>query len=213
MGPYWQYQALAEPVDPLAGGEYAPATMDWLPALPDLIPPGPALGVEPGVSNVVPIPDVALDPADLTFYPSLPELPDLLPHPWQVMPSLLAGVDLVIPAVVVDPPTVGPPGVTPPLIERVPDLPERQRRHVERVADLLNSLLRQGLIAQVRRDDGYEYTIHTGRYEMTRSPGADDGAEVGAKPGSLWVNTADNTVWVNVDETQGAAIWLRVTTS
>lgn len=213
MGPLWQYQSLAEPVDPLAGGEYAPATMDWLPSLPDLIPPGPALGVEPSVSNVVPIPDVAVDPADLTFYPSLPELPDMLPHPWAVLPSLLAGVDLVIPAIVTDAPVLGPPGAIDPLIDRYPDAPDRVRRHLERVAAILNSWIRKGYVGMERVDGVVQYDLFTGRYSEERDPGLDDDADIGAKPGMLWVNTATNAVWVNVDNSAGAAVWLRVTTS
>jgi hypothetical protein len=209
FGPAFQYQAYAEPLDITAGFVYDPDVMDWQPSLPDfaraadpLVPTGLYT-----VSQEATLVEAPPDGWSLTCYPDF-----VFDDPrwnWPNVPTRSTGERIAPP----DPPAVGPPGATPPLIERVPDLPERERRHVERVADLLNSLLRQGLVAQVRRDDGYEYTIHTGRYAEARNPSFDDGAAVGAKPGSVWCNTADNTVWVCVDETQGAAIWLRVTTS
>lgn len=55
-------------------------------------------------------------------------------------------------------------GIFKPFVERVPDAPQRLRRHTEKVADILNSLLRNGTIYQTAAS---EYAI-----DVTAVPGA-----------------------------------------
>ena len=44
----------------------------------------------------------------------------------------------------------------------------------------------------------------------TADPGADDDISEGQQPGFQWLNTTTPSYWVCADNTDGAAVWLRL---
>jgi hypothetical protein len=119
--------------------------------------------------------------------------------------ALIAGQSSVI--VPPDPPDVGPPRVTEPFVPRDPEAPRRTREHLDVVAMMLNSFLRQGLIARTGKED---FVIHTGRYAEPRPPTPDDGTAVGATAGATWFDSVGETFWLCKDPTQGSAVWVQI---
>ncbi len=135
------------------------------------------------------------------FGPPQTIVPPYPPSPW------------VAPAPPVVPP---PPGVPPPepirtfpnnyqpFVERSPVEEPRLRRHTEKVAALLNSLLLKGMIRQEGAED---FVIVGGAIVQDRDPTAIDDSTVGCAIGSSWVNRASQTTWICVANAVGSAVW------
>lgn len=57
----------------------------------------------------------------------------------------------------------------------------------------------------------HRYGLLYHNFDATTDPGATDDISPGHYTvGSMWVNTSDDTVWINVDNTDGAAVWKQV---
>lgn len=95
-----------------------------------------------------------------------------------------------------------------PLIPRAPRVDDNPTRvHTEKVSVLLNSLLRQGFIRQT--GDG-EYTMVSGAFVLPRAPVGTDDSSVGAVVGGFFINSLDNSVWINVNNSIGSAVWVKL---
>lgn len=123
------------------------------------------------------------------------------------------------------PPPVGPPPPPPPPqagviggarvnVPKIPvdiDLPQgRMRAHTQKVAGLLNSLLRQGYIRLVGQDD---YAIVGGAFALPRAPVASDDMTKGAVVGGTYVDTLNNDVYICTNNSVGSAIWRKISLS
>lgn len=125
------------------------------------------------------------------------------------------------PALVSPPPPLVPPpppppelGVLGPSRQEVPSIPRapaaedpRVRPHIDKVATLLNDLLRRGYIRQVGRDD---FEIVGGGFGLSRDPVATDDKTVGAVVGCNFVNITTQDVFVCVNNSVGSAVWKKV---
>lgn len=120
------------------------------------------------------------------------------------------------------PPPVGPPPPPPPpqtgaiggersQVPRVPvdlNMPMgRLRSHTQKVAGLLNSLLRQGYIKLTDTD---EYAVVGGGFALQRAPVASDDASKGAVVGGTFVDTLHNDVYICTNNSVGSAIWRKI---
>lgn len=83
------------------------------------------------------------------------------------------------------------------------------RGHTEVVELVLNALLRKGRISQIDKADDFE--IVAGGFRADRAPDANDDEDNGAFVGVTWFNRTDQSFWVCVDATAGAAVWRQVT--
>ena len=93
-----------------------------------------------------------------------------------------------------------------PFINRVPQVPERDRRFFDLVSNWFNCFVRKGLIVQGRRADDWQ--PFTGGFTAARDPGADDDtATIGAYPGASWVNTETLAIFFMKRGTTGTAVW------
>lgn len=107
-------------------------------------------------------------------------------------------------------PPPGPAGLagpTYPLVERHPDPqtdPARLRRITEKLSAVMNSLAGKGFI---RLDGVSSWTLLPGGFYQNHAPGPNDDVTAGAYPFMLWIDTSTNTVYVNVSNTQGTAVW------
>lgn len=120
-------------------------------------------------------------------------------------------------------PTVSPPTVPPPPpatgthpfgparreVMAVPRVPrttdDRLRQHIDKVADILTSLLRRGFIRLV--GDGQ---FDAGGMALPRAPAATDDSTVGAYVSMTFVDTTTNAVYVCVNNSVGSAVWVQV---
>lgn len=93
------------------------------------------------------------------------------------------------------------------LIPRDPLADVPTRRALDRISDILNSLMSEGRLGLFDRDG--RWTVGGGII-ATRPPAAGDDITVGALPGMNWVNTASQKVWVCASNTAGAAVWVAV---
>lgn len=82
-------------------------------------------------------------------------------------------------------------------------LADRTRNHTAKVADVLNSLLGKFEIVHL---SAKEYALGA-KFIEPRAPTASDDITQGAVPGSVWVDTLHNSVWINVANATGSAIW------
>lgn len=85
----------------------------------------------------------------------------------------------------------------------------RLERFSEKLSDLVNRLIEAG--ALVRTDSGWD--VRPRRHRYTRDPGAGDDDRLGVWENDFWTNTAANRLFVCLDATRGAAVWVRLTTS
>ncbi len=83
------------------------------------------------------------------------------------------------------------------------------RAHTEVVELILNSLMRKGRISQLAQTDDFE--IVAGGFVNDRDPDVDDDQTQGAFAGVTWTNRTDQTMWVCMDATEGAAVWRQLT--
>jgi len=219
-GPIYQYQQHVEPLfTGAAPTPYDPATLGWLPVLPDprqlLAPPGPDIQLGQFALPLFTSPAVPYDPADLAWSPSLPDAHQLLPPPGLlVVAQFGVSVGVLVPSVIV-PPDVGGPGRNTLQVPRVAVRGgefdgQRLRRHTEVVEIILNSLLRKGRLSQLEDADDFE--IVAPGFSATRNPTTSDDITRGATPGISWVNRSAQTVWYCMDATAGAAVWVQVQT-
>lgn len=92
-----------------------------------------------------------------------------------------------------------------PLIDRIPEeIDNRLRRVIDQIRNILNSVIRDGYL--VNKGPG-DWTMAAGPYNATRNPNADDDFSDGYIPGTIWINTDTNGIFICVDSTVGAAIW------
>jgi hypothetical protein len=109
------------------------------------------------------------------------------------------------------PPPVGTIGVGRRFVPQIPRAAQvtddRVRPHIDSVVTLLNSLLRMGYI---RQTDHGEFAISAGAFQLPRDPTVTDDETVGAQVGSLYINTATNSVWINTGNGRNAATWLKI---
>jgi len=91
-----------------------------------------------------------------------------------------------------------------PLVIRDPAADERTRRHMDQVAEIFNSLVQSGILQKTAIGS---YVIRAGGYVNSRPPGPHDDLTIGVVPGVQWVDTTAGTVWFNVRNSVGSAIW------
>ena len=103
-----------------------------------------------------------------------------------------------------------------PFLPRVPNLfddsgkvskhgDDRLRRFTELTQTVLNSLFAAGYIVQTGEN---VYAIHGGGYVQARAPGPNDDSTVGVEPLMLWLNSANDFVYLNVSNVIGGAQWV-----
>lgn len=81
------------------------------------------------------------------------------------------------------------------------------RRITQKLSALTNSLFEGGYIVQTGNN---KWVILPAVGRQARNPGATDDITAGYYPGTTWINTAAETVWVNVSNAAGAAVWKQV---
>lgn len=110
-------------------------------------------------------------------------------------------------------PPIGPGiGKNRPKVPRVPRYTTDTRRasHASEVIhNGWNALVDTGDIQQVGAN---RFVIRAGGFAAAADPTATDDVTIGAKPGSLWVNTVAGQAYVCISAAQGAAVWKQVTT-
>lgn len=163
-------------------------------------------------ANPEPDPAVQIYPP---FYPAISLTSPVVRYPFAPRPTNFSGN----PAYVTPPPPpdVPPPppppesGILGPARNQVPSIPRapaaedpRVRPHIDKVATLLNDLLRLGYIQQTGRD---EYAIIGGGFALPRAPTVTDDRTVGAVVGATFVNTTNDDVYVCVRNSVGSAVW------
>jgi hypothetical protein len=107
------------------------------------------------------------------------------------------------------PPPPGPPplpgaGPGKPLIDVVPDAPPRMRRHTQKVAEILNSLMTAGKLVQTGPKS---WSVAPADFILARAPTVDDDDTTGVLPGARWVDTNAGAIYFNIDASTGAAVW------
>lgn len=83
-------------------------------------------------------------------------------------------------------------------------LDPRLRRLTEIVSSLVNSLVGQGQIVQTGVES---WTITQGAWSGARPPSVGDDSTKGIKPGTVWIDTSANAIYVNISATPGFAVW------
>lgn len=102
-------------------------------------------------------------------------------------------------------PLIGPQRTDVPSIPRAPLAnDDRARPHMDKVATLLNDLLRKGYIRQIGRD---EYAISGGAFSFPRAPTVYDDNTVGAFVGATYVDTTTYDIYMCVNSSTGSAVW------
>jgi hypothetical protein len=119
------------------------------------------------------------------------------------------------PPLVPPPPTPGPgrPSKNKPFLPRVPDIStaygqDRLRRFTELVQTIFNSLFGNGDLVQTGQNT---YSLRSGGFSAPRAPTAMDDSSIGVKVGSVFVNTLNNSIYINVSSTIGSAVWVNLT--
>lgn len=96
-----------------------------------------------------------------------------------------------------------------PLLNRDPVIADaRLRRFTEILSSMYNSLVGRGYI---RQDSVGVWSLQTGAFQANRPPGINDDETVDVIPGSIWINTATSTAYMNIINTPGAAVWAVIT--
>lgn len=108
-------------------------------------------------------------------------------------------------------PTPGPSPTTAagsgrPVVARQPSREDatRQKRAMDRLADVFNSLGTAGVLLQT---GPHEWVVHPRVFEQTGNPSAANDVTFGAWPGDSWINTAAQTEWVCISNAAGLAVW------
>lgn len=84
----------------------------------------------------------------------------------------------------------------------------RAERAAEKLADIVNSLMRSGQLVQL---DAKEWQLNGSGIVEERDPLAVDDSTVGAFVGMTWVNSVTQTVFINTSSTPNAAVWKQIT--
>ncbi len=93
-------------------------------------------------------------------------------------------------------------------VPRDPKLEMPLRKFVDIVAGIVNDLQRRGILVKIGQSD---WTIaKTGGISSTRAPVVMDDETEGYSIGQVWVDTGFNRVYVAVDVTDSAAIWVLI---
>jgi hypothetical protein len=132
-----------------------------------------------------------------------------VPGPWNRFRALGAvGSPPAVPTVPPPPPVpaFGPGRAALPLVPRAPEADGRLRPFVDKVAGVFNGLIRAGHLL----GDGSGWRVLSGAVVLPRAPLPTDDATVGATVGQRFVNTLDQSVWVCVQNSPGAAVWKRL---
>lgn len=171
------------------------------------------LPVEP--SNIYLAPgSPALVGGDTSYAPEIVSGPAIRGAPWHyslVTDGLMQPPNGGRAPVIVNPTGPGK-GKQRPFFQRAPRPTEanylrRMASITEKQMNLLNSLIRQGVLAQSSAED---WLLRPGGFSAARGPLASDDDTDGVQVGSTWVDTSAGEVYVCVDNTSGAAIWKKV---
>ncbi len=202
MGPF-QYQSRFDPVSQELGAVIEPEMWSpWMPLYPAEMPPLELL--HQGDYEEANEPTVVILPPGFR--------PDHI-DTWQPVPLVLelgqiAGTFVPPPGPVLPP--APSPGATEarkrPKIDRAPEtLDPRLRRVVDVVRSILNPLIATGRLVQLGPD---EWVVSGTPVQNTRDPNATDDISFGYVPGTIWVNTATQSVFAATGTTDGAAVWV-----
>lgn len=181
-------------------------------AYPREIHAGPAMRGAPWLQNIPVEPTIVQGPPPplvITAIPA-PEIhggPPLRGAPWLQQLPITPFVPTPNPPI---PPTPVTPVVPkwPPTIQHDPAAPPRTRKHMDMVADIFNSLMRQGLL-YLDANGGWQVVSVTSsdRFVEARPPTVNDDASHGARAGSVWVDTSTSNVYLCASANIGSAVW------
>ena len=94
-----------------------------------------------------------------------------------------------------------------PQVPRDPTANQRQRRHMDMVSDIMNSLIGSGYLNQ---QDPKKWGVVTGAFVRGRAPTVLDDVSVGYSPGNLWIDQTTQTLYVCIVNGLNSATWARV---
>lgn len=97
-----------------------------------------------------------------------------------------------------------------PVVAQVPDTAKdvgRLRRATQQLAAVFNTLAGKGFL----RETGVSsWTLLPGGFYQNHAPGPNDDVTAGAYPFHVWIDTSTGIVYMNIDNTQGAAVWKQI---
>lgn len=161
-----------------------------------------------------PLPDPAVE-IYAPFYPAINVFSPVSKFPFAPHfrpPAANPGGQLPPPPPELPPPPPPPEsGVIGPSRQQVPSIPrapaaedQRVRPHIDKVAKLLNDLLRNGNIAL---DENGDFKIVGGGFALYRAPTVSDDRTVGAVLNSTFIDLRTNDVYICVNNSVGSAVW------
>lgn len=196
----------------------APVSSRWNPGIANAgMPPNDPIS---WFKRLPPPPDAEPGPArPSTWWSS--GLLDVGPPPPELMQWFVkVPQDYSTPLVLVQPPRpypegifVSPPtnprddGVNKPFLARDPRVDARLRRFTELLTDLVNSLIGGGYFQQLQ---GGKWIVTQPPFNETRDPFIMDDLAAGCVAGMSWYNSVTGKLWYCVDDSLGAAVWVRV---
>lgn len=176
---------------------FVPPKLDWVTAA--VTPPQQPQPVAPSMQTVTPGPWNSFRSWHVEAASSVAGNPPVPPPPGVPPPPPPGSVPL------------GPPRTGVPNVPRAPNTTDdRVRPHIDKVASILNSLLRAGYIVQTSAGS---FQVVGGGFSQPRAPLATDDASVGVVVGATFVNTLDNSVYVCVNNAVGSAVWRKMALS
>lgn len=89
-------------------------------------------------------------------------------------------------------------------VPRDPRVDPRHRRFQDVTSEVLNSLMGSGELYQTGPK---AWALGQAAFIETRPPTYNDDGTQGAQPGSRWIDTAAGTIWFNISNATGAAVW------
>lgn len=103
-------------------------------------------------------------------------------------------------------PPAGPTVASKPFLARMRDEKDltRARRALDVLSNMVNSLVASGQLVMTGTNT---FAIRGAAIPATRAPTNNDDISQGVLVGTTWVNTAAQTFYVCVSNTQGAAVW------
>lgn len=96
-------------------------------------------------------------------------------------------------------------GNSKPFVPRDPTVDRRHRMFQDVVSEVLNSLLGT---AQLVQTGAKTYKLAGTEFIADRAPNANDDDTIGVLLGSRWIDTVADSVWINVNNSTGAAVWV-----
>lgn len=107
--------------------------------------------------------------------------------------------------------SLGPARSQTPSIPRAPQAQDpRVRPHIDKVASLINSLMRRGYI---RMGEDGEWEVIGGGFVLPRPPAATDDRTVGAIVGCTYYDSLNDELYVCKNNSIGSAVWKKVVTA